>query len=110
MKRLFTRSEKGAPEKTGVTPIYHTVVELWGRVRSGQVRSRQVRSRASNLFFQLAGLSKKQAALICQVEEKRRRREREEKAKREEDEADRIGVLKALAEDRAAFRGRCYDC
>ncbi|CAM9251498.1 unnamed protein product, partial [Laminaria digitata] len=47
-----------------------------------------------------------EAALICQVEEKRRRREREVAAKRKEDEADRVGVLKALAEDRAAFRGR----
>lgn len=47
-----------------------------------------------------------QAALLCQVEEKRAKKERELSAKREEDEVERIRVVRALAEERAANRSR----
>ena len=75
-------------------------VEQWLDGGTGRVRSRHGIELISSWWCP------KQAALLCQVEEKRRRREREVAAKREEDEADRARVLKALAEDRAAFRGR----
>lgn len=47
-----------------------------------------------------------QAALLRQVEEKRAKKERELAAKREEDEVERIRVIRALAEERAANRSR----
>lgn len=47
-----------------------------------------------------------QAALLLQVEEKRAKKERELAAKQEEDEVERIRVIRALAEERAANRCR----
>lgn len=47
-----------------------------------------------------------QAALLCQVEEKRAKRELERAAKQQEDEEERVRVLRVLAEERAANRNR----